>query len=157
MALSIRSATADDADEIAGLHRASILRGCIADYSKAQLKAWVGTLEPAVYLPIIDRAYVRVAKHEGAVAGFATTSVGSGLVNALYVAPFAMHEGLGTALLADAEEALLTAGQHEARLNATFNAVDFYRWLGYEDVGATSQRLPGGVALPCIAMRKALV
>ncbi len=155
--MTVRAATADDADEIAALHRASILRGCVADYSATQIRSWLGVLTPDVYPGMIASKYVRVALEDDAICGFAVTSIGDELINAVYVAPFAFGTGVGRALVADAEEALLTAGRFEAKLNATLNAVEFYRWLGYLDVGTASNRLPNGVALACVAMKKPLV
>lgn len=153
----IRTATPDDAQAISDLHRAAILSVCASWYSPTQIRAWVSRISPAVHAEIQQHRRVRVAIDDGAVCGFATMSVGDEMVNALYVAPFAMHRGVGQALLADAEEALLTAGRHEAHLDATLNALDFYRWLGYVDVGETTNRLPGGVALAAVTMRKPLV
>lgn len=153
----LRTATAADADTLAGVHRSSILHGCVGSYRPVQIKAWLSAIDASIYPPRMAVAYVRIAELDDAVAGFASTTLRDGLINAVYVAPFATNQGLGSALVADAEEALLTAGQHEARLNATLNAVDFYRWLGYEDVEQTVNRLPGGVAMPCVAMRKRLV
>lgn len=153
----LRTATPADAETLAAVHRSSILHGCVGSYRPVQIRAWLEVLDESVYPQLMETAFVRVAEHEGAVAGFAATTLRGGLINAVYVAPFATNQGLGGALVADAEEALLTAGQHEARLNSTLNAVDFYRWLGYEDVTETINRLPGGVAMPCVAMRKRLV
>lgn len=156
MTVPIRSATVDDAEEIAGIHRASILRGCVGDYSATQIRSWLSVLTPEVYPTLITSTYFRVALEDDAICGFAATSIGEELINAVYVAPFAMGKGVGQALVADAEEALLTAGRFEAKLNATLNAVEFYEWLGYADVGTASNRLPNGVALAAIAMRKPL-
>ncbi len=155
--IALRRATPHDADAVAQLHRASILRGCVGAYSPTQIRSWLDVLTPEVYPRLIASTYFRVALEDDAICGFAATSVGDDLINAVYVAPFAMSKGVGRALVADAEEALLTAGRHEAKLNATVNAVEFYRWLGYVDVGDSTNRLPSGVALACVAMRKPLV
>lgn len=155
--IRIRSASVADAEAVAALHRASILRGCVGDYSPTQIRAWLAVLTPDVYPPLIASTSFRIALEDDAVCGFAATSVGEELINAVYVAPFAMGKGVGQTLVADAEEALLTAGRHEAKLNATLNAVEFYRWLGYIDVGHASNRLSSGVAMACVAMRKSLV
>lgn len=157
MSVTIRTATTDDVETVAALHHASILRGCVADYSATQIRSWLGVLTPDVYPSLIGSTYFRVALEDDAVCGFAATSIGEELINAVYVAPFAFGTGVGRALVADAEEALLTAGRFEAKLNSTLNAVEFYRWLGYVDVGTASNRLPSGVALACVAMRKGLV
>jgi hypothetical protein len=60
--------------------------------------------------------------------------------------------GSGTLL----EALLRDGGVLEARLNATLNAVEFYRSLGYRDEVPTVNSLPTGVELPCVAMRKTL-
>ncbi|MBJ7470795.1 MAG: GNAT family N-acetyltransferase [Solirubrobacteraceae bacterium] len=156
-AIRLRTATAGDAGAVAALHRASILRGCVGDYSATQIRAWLAVLTPAVYPELIASTSFRIALEDDAVCGFAATTVSEEVINAVYVAPFAMGKGVGQALVADAEEALMTAGRHEARLNATLNAVEFYRWMGYVDVGHASNRLSSGVAMACVAMRKPLV
>lgn len=153
----IRSATAADVETIAELHRASILHGCVGDYSATQIRSWLGVLTPDVYPALMASTYFRVAVDDNAICGFAATSIGNELINAVYVAPFAFGTGVGRALVADAEEALLTAGRFEAKLNSTLNAVEFYRWLGYVDVGTASNRLPNGVALAAVAMHRSLV
>jgi ribosomal protein S18 acetylase RimI-like enzyme len=154
---TIRTATSDDAEEISGLHRGAILSTCASWYSPAQLRAWVEGITPAMHRELMLQVRVRVALDDGAVCGFCAMTMEEAHVNALYVAPFAMHRGAGQALLADAEEALLTAGRHEAHLHSTLNAVDFYRWLGYVDAGEESIRIRGSsVALPAIVMRKRL-
>lgn len=153
----IRAATLDDAQAISDLHRAAILTACASWYSPTQIRAWVGRVSPEVHAELQEHRRVRVAIDDGAICGFSAMSVADELINALYVAPFAMHQGVGQALLADAEEALLAAGRHEVQLHATLNAVDFYRWLGYVDVGEVTNRLPGGVGLAAVQMRKSLV
>ena len=154
--MSIRTATEADVEAVAALHRASILRGCVADYSATQIRSWLGVLTPDVYPQLMASTYFRVALEDDAICGFAATSIGADLINAVYVAPFAFGTGVGRALVADAEEALLTAGRFEAKLNSTLNAVEFYRWLGYVDVGTASNRLPSGVALAAVKMSKSL-
>jgi len=153
-AWSIRSAADDDLEELATIHRAAILQGCRGGYSGTQLRAWLDTLTPASYADLQRTRSVRVAVDDGALCGFVVTSPGKSLVAGIYVAPFGIGRGAGQALLADAEQSLLAAGRHEAVLHSTTNAVDFFRWLGYRDEGDATKRLPSGVALACVAMRK---
>lgn len=153
----IRTADPDDADDIAALHRASILASAPSRYRPEQIRAWLERVTPLLHRQAMKERRVRVALDDGAICGFSTVHVGEGMLNALYVAPFAMHRGVGQALLADAEESILTAGGLELQLHATHNSADFYRWLGYVDAGDTTRRLPGGVAISMRAMRKRLV
>lgn len=154
---AIRAATPEDADEIAALHRAAILAACASWYSAAQIRAWVGRITPDMHRALMGERRMRVALDDGAVCGFTAASTGAAQINALYVAPFAMHRGAGTTLLADAEEAMLAADRRAVELHATLNAVDFYTWLGYTAHGEVSQRLPGGVAISGVVMRKSLL
>ncbi|MBO9534093.1 MAG: GNAT family N-acetyltransferase [Solirubrobacteraceae bacterium] len=157
-AWKIRTAEPDDAEEISALHRASILSACASWYHPVQIRAWVERITPEVHRQLMADRRTRVALDDGAISAFCTMTMEEAMVNALYVAPFAMHRGAGQALLADAEEALLTAGRHEVNLHATLNAADFYRWLGYVDVREESTRIRGSsVALPAIVMRKPLI
>lgn len=153
----IRTAEHDDADDIAALHRASILAAAPSRYRPQQIRAWLERVTPLFHRQAMNERRVRVALDDGAICGFSTVHVSDGMLNALYVAPFAMHRGVGQALLADAEESILTAGGLELQLHATHNSVEFYRWLGYVDAGDTTRRLPGGVAISMRAMRKRLV
>ena len=50
-----------------------------------------------------------------------------GLINACYVAPEMTRRGVGRTLMNALEALLLGASAREARLNATLNAVAFYR------------------------------
>jgi predicted GNAT family N-acyltransferase len=61
--------------------------------------------------------------------------------------------GLGTRLVAFAEDVARAAGQREMRLNARRTAVPFYERLGYRTEGEPFVQ----VTLPHIAMRKSLV
>ena len=54
------------------------------------------------------------------------------------------------------EALLFDASVAEARLNATLNAVEFYRSIGYREGAPSVNRLPSGIELPCVAMRKPL-
>jgi putative acetyltransferase len=54
------------------------------------------------------------------------------------------------------DAAARASGCTELQLNATLNAVPFYERLGYVSSGRSSNRLPSGVELPCVAMSKSL-
>lgn len=153
---ALRNAELGDADELAALHRAAILRSGPTAYGITQIRAWVKPINAEVYRQIIEHARVRVALDDGAICGFATTSLDDELIRAVYVAPFAIGRGVGSALLADAETGLQAIGRNHATLEATRNSVDFFRWSGYIDVRESQRRLAGGVALACVLMEKEL-
>jgi ribosomal protein S18 acetylase RimI-like enzyme len=66
------------------------------------------------------------------------------------------RRGVGRALMSAIEALLMDASAPEARLNATLNAVAFYRSLGYGNEVPTVNQLPSGIDLPCVAMSKRL-
>jgi GNAT superfamily N-acetyltransferase len=152
----LRFAAPQDAAAIAALQQSAVLASCASWYSAPQLRALVARLSPEAVEHELRRRRGRVALDDGAICGFCSTSVGAGRIEALYVAPFAAHRGVGHALVADAEEAMLTAGRTESSLISTRNAVDFYEWLGYVPGDDASLRLSGGVALTAVTMRRTL-
>lgn len=131
---------------------------CAAAYSVEQIDAWIAAIQPEAYSVLIDDAEVLVATDDaGNTAwGVGVCSPEMGLINATYVAPGMMRRGVGRALMSAMEARLLDASAGEARLNATLNSVAFYRSLGYRNEVPTLNRLPSGIALPCVEMSKPL-
>jgi putative acetyltransferase len=152
----IRSATSSDARALAVLHRESISELCRSDYSAEQVSAWLAPLQPALYEELARSRAMFVFAQDGALLGFGVCDPAQALVNAAYVHPSATRRGVGRALMAAMERVLSDHGAHEARLNATLNAVSFYQALGYAHRGRASNRLPSGIELPCELMSKTL-
>jgi putative acetyltransferase len=98
-----------------------------------------------------------VAENGGEVAGFGVLDPNTALINATYVSPREVGRGVGRALLEAMEAEATQGGFSQTRLNATLNAVGFYERTGYVQHGLDQNRLPSGVELPCIDMRKNLL
>lgn len=152
----IRAANKSDLLRIEWIHRDSILQLCKTHYSDEQLADWTAALGPAAYLVLLTSHRMFVADENDEILGFAVLDLSTGLINATYVCPQAFGRGVGRALLAAAETDAAANGISQIRLNATLNAVGFYERLGYEHCGREQNRLPTGVELPCVAMRKTL-
>lgn len=152
----VRTATSDDLEDIAALHRRSILDLCRGHYSSEHLEEWTTVLRGAAYGAMLSTRVVFVAEHDGALLGFGVMDPKESLINATYIDPSAVRRGVGRRLMQAMEDAARDAGCTEVRLNSTLNAVPFYRTLGYADLGAATNRLPTGVELPCVLMKKAL-
>jgi GNAT superfamily N-acetyltransferase len=155
---SIRRADPSEAHALAALHQASILAECSSAYSPQQINAWLAAIHADAYIKLINHACVLVATDNVGSnrLGIGVSSPENALINAVYVAPQMTRRGVGRTLMDEMEALLLRAGAHEARLNATLNAVAFYRTLGYSNEVPTLNRLPSGIELPCIAMSKPL-
>ena len=153
----IRAANTNDLESIERIHRNSILQLCKTHYSIEQLADWTAALQSNVYETLLSSHRVFVAEENGELLGFAVLDPSTGLINATYVDPQAVGRRVGRSLIAATEADAATNGWSEIRLNATLNAVGFYGRLGYENCGRAQNRLPTGIELPCVAMRKNLL
>jgi putative acetyltransferase len=152
----IRAASTNDLEAVARIHRDSILELCKTHYSPEQLADWTSALRPAAYVALLSSHHMFVADASGELAGFGVLDPNTGLVNATYVSPRAVGRGIGRALLEAMEADAMKGGFGQTCLNATLNAVGFYERLGYVSHGVDRNRLPSGVELPCVSMRKSL-
>ncbi|MDX6583068.1 MAG: hypothetical protein QOI10_2252 [Solirubrobacterales bacterium] len=154
----IRHADPSEAEALAALHRSSITAHCSAAYTDAQINAWTAMLRPEAYSALIRDAAVLVVTDdaENRLVGVGVCSPEIGLINATYVERSNTRRGVGRTLMNAMESLLLDAGRREARLDATLNALAFYRSLGYGGEVSAVSRLPSGIELPCVAMSKRL-
>lgn len=153
----IRTANKNNVEDIERIHRDSILQLCKTHYSAEQLTAWTATLKPAKYITLLSTHRMFVAEDDGELFGFAIFDPNAGIINATYVKSQSVGHGVGRALLTATEADAVANGLSQINLNATLNAVGFYTRLGYENCGRGQNRLPTGVELPCVMMRKSLL
>jgi putative acetyltransferase len=154
MACIIRRATAEDAEAICVLHKVAVRRLCAGAYSAEQIEAWVGPRVAEDYCKAMsaDGETMFVAERASRVAGFASLR-GERLLG-LYVDPTS-GRGLGRPLLAVAEEEARGRGVAILSLQATLNAVPFYRRHGYS-VDRAGLVPRSGLKLPVVEMSKTL-
>lgn len=155
--MTVRQATRADLQSIAAIHQESIRELCKAHYSAQQIVDWTTALAGAAYSDLLSSRTVFVLEDAGRLLGFGVLDARAALINATYVSPAAAHRGGGRSLMEAMEAAARADGCAELRLNATLNAVPFYKRLGYTSRGPSSNRLPSGIELPCVAMSKPLV
>jgi GNAT superfamily N-acetyltransferase len=157
MTVSIRAASSDDLESIRSLHARSIAEVCSSDYDADQIAAWLSALDPNRYSTMLASHRVLVAEDDGSVAGFGMADLDSAILNAVYVIPSRLRNGIGSRLVSAIEAAARAAGLRRLDLNATLGAVSFYESLGYVSDGPSLNELPSGVALSCAAMHKSLL
>ncbi|MEM7376480.1 MAG: GNAT family N-acetyltransferase [Pseudomonadota bacterium] len=131
----IRPACEVDTADLHALHTAAVRSACAPHYSTAVIEGWLHGRAPADYLPPVQRGDLHVAERGGEVLGFVEAVPGS--VVALYVAPSAMRQGVGAALFQHGLSTALAAAGGDVVLQATLNAVGFYRRFGFDAVRHT--------------------
>ncbi|MBL6617795.1 MAG: GNAT family N-acetyltransferase [Reyranella sp.] len=151
---TIRPATLADAEALCGLHKAAVRKLCVGAYAADEIEAWLREREPAGFRHAMTEGgeTMLVAERDGAVAGFA--SIKEAVLFGLYVDP-ATGRGAGQVLLHAAEEEVRRRGATVLSLQATLNAVPFYRKHGYMRQDRSSVRR-GGRDLAVLDMIKHL-
>lgn len=142
------------------LHHAAVRGLAVEHYPEAVINAWAP-------LPVTEGAVARVAANpdrelrfiaevDGNPAGLAALVAKDGELRACYVAPDFCRHGVGRALIAAVERAADEAGLASLWLDASTNAVPFYRSLGYDVDRPATHRLAAGVEMACFRMSKTL-
>ena len=153
--VSIRKATAADAAVSFAIRREAILAQCRADYPPADLETWTaGTISETFARRVAETFYV--ATVDGAVVGTGMIDLGTGKIDAVFVLPPYMGQGIGRALVKYLESLAVEAGLGEIRLESTLNAAPFYRALGFQGEGRSIYQSTLGVSLACVPMVKLL-
>jgi putative acetyltransferase len=151
----IRPAVAFDAPAICRVHQRAVRVLCRPDYTPAQIEAWIGPRRAEDYIAAMNSGErLWVAEVSGTVVGFA--GVKNDEITAVYVDPAHARHGLGQALLQAAEQSARAHGVHCLVVEASLNAVPFYRHAGYGAEEPRTHRLRSGIAIPCIRMIKRL-
>jgi putative acetyltransferase len=151
---TIRRATLADAEALCALHKASVRGLCLGAYTAEEIEAWLREREPEAFRHAMSAGgqTMLVAEREGAVVGFA--SIKQPVLFGLYVDP-GRGRGAGRLLLVAAENLARLSGASRLSLQATLNAVPFYRKHGFMRQDRSTVRR-GGRDLAVLDMIKTL-
>jgi len=153
--VQIRKATIDDALVSFAIRREAIRAQCRDHYPWPDLEIWTsGEMTETFAARVADQFYVAVA--DGRVVGTGMIDLASGKIDAVFVAPEYMGYGVGRALMQHLEGLAARAGLLGVHLEATINAVPFYRTMGFEEESEAIYESSLGVNLLCVAMTKKL-
>jgi putative acetyltransferase len=153
-AFTIRPAGLADAEAMCALHKAAVRALCVGAYTTQEIEAWLSEREPAGFRQAMTDGgeTILVAERDGAVVGFA--SIKGTVLFGLYVDP-ASGRGAGRLLLEAVEDEVRRRGATILTLQATLNAVPFYRKHGFMRQDRSTVRR-GGRDLAVLDMIKVL-
>jgi GNAT superfamily N-acetyltransferase len=149
----IRKATAVDAQSIFDIRILAINNQCSGHYAADDLARWTaGVMSPQFVQMVEDRAYIATIGDQVVASGM--IDLDSGQVDAVFVSPKLMGQGLGRAMMLHLEFLARAAGLAQLKLDSTLNAAAFYRSLGFSGDTVASYCSSGGLSLACIPMIK---
>src|SRR5437764_112090 len=148
--LVIRVAQAADSEVVWRIHTEAI-RSIKEPYPRDYLESWARKHRPHEYAECIAAQRLYIAELDGEAVGFGQFDPGAGVVQRIYVSPSASGNGVGRALLLEAERRAVAACRPKLYLSSSLNAVAFYQRCGFvhgtpNDVGSVP-RDPDGVLM----------
>ena len=153
--IAIRKARKDDAQEVWDVRNAAILGLCTGYYSQDDLALWTqGELTRKFTEAVEDSFYVAVI--DDRVVGTGMIDLESGKLDAIFVHPSFMREGIGRQMLLFLERLARDASLTRLFLDSTLNAAAFYRTCGFVGDAVAKYQSPRGITLACIPMTKTL-
>jgi GNAT superfamily N-acetyltransferase len=153
----IRRATPGDAQGLADAHRDSIQSLGPASYPPQSVEDWQEAIGSDLYLNAMNAGEVFfIAVRNGLVLGFSSDYACEGTIHgtSVYVRGSAARQGIGSALLREAEAHAATSGATAIEIDASLVGLDFYRINGYIETGRGETCLRTGRAIACVFMRK---
>jgi GNAT superfamily N-acetyltransferase len=150
--IAVRRAHAADKKSIWQVHTSAIRELCKSHYGKKEITQWLDSLRPEAYDRVLREREVFVAEKENEIVGYGQLDLQDKEIEAIYVSPTCVGQGVGMLLLERLEEVAGESGVTWLHLCSTLNAVGFYERKGYQARGNTVCRLPTGVNLSCVRM-----
>jgi L-amino acid N-acyltransferase YncA len=152
--LTIRRSRHEDCQSIGNVHSAAVAGIRTTLYTPEEIQAWAVPKRLESYQESIRINEFFVAEEDGIIIGFGVLNPEDTVVEAVYVSPGAGRRGIGLALLRKLEERAHALGLGVLRLNASLNAVPFYKRAGYVAQEESKYRLSTGVEIACVPMVK---
>ena len=153
---TIRKARPEDVDAVHRVHTEAIRAGAGNHYAPEVVEVWATAFNPYNFSKNIRRMEFYVAElRDQRIAAFLALDLATTEIDSVYVAPWGKGFGLGSFLMGFAEEIARLAGLESLWLDASLNAVSFYRNFGWKEVERHS-RVRKGVEIPVVKMEKTL-
>jgi GNAT superfamily N-acetyltransferase len=153
MVIIIRKATTADAQDIFDVRFAAIRDQCKNYYPESALDAWTsGSPSERFRADVEQRFYVATVNN--AVIGTGMLDLDSGQLDAIFVHPLYLRQGVGRAIVSFLENIARINSVNRLKLESTLNAATFYRNLGFRGAQISKYVTSQGLELECIPMEK---
>ncbi len=155
--VTLRPARPADAIAVAAVHAASVMgeRGR-GDYDDRQIDSWASRHTPEQLARRMSTRVFVVAETGDDLVAYGQLDVASGVLRSLHVVPEWQRKGVGRKVAEDLLAAARAAGLSTVALDASLNAVGFYRSLGFDELARLDHPLADASSLTCVRMAKRL-
>ncbi|SFB07489.1 Acetyltransferase (GNAT) domain-containing protein [Collimonas sp. OK607] len=130
----LRLAKISDAPEILQTRIAAIRAQASLHYPAAEIEDWCSSRTAETYHTAIERKIVLVEDVNESVVAFGQLNPETAFIEAVYVSPPHSRQGIGLKILRALEAMAARRGITALTLEASLNAVEFYRRAGYVPV-----------------------
>lgn len=127
----LRLAKISDASGILQTRIAAIRGQASLHYPAKEIEDWCSSRTAETYHPAIKRQTVLVEEINESVVAFGQLNTETAFIEAVYVSPSNSRQGVGLKILRALEAMAAVHGINALTLEASFNAVEFYRRAGY--------------------------
>lgn len=153
--MCIRKATIVDSKDAFEIRNLAILSQCKGYYSAEVLRKWTEGEVPEAFTHAFAE-YGYVTEVDSKIVGVGMLDVENGMVDAMFVRPEYFGKGLGKKMISHLETQAKLAKCKTLMLDASLNAITFYRACGFEGEKQAIFHSPRGIELACVPMVKAL-
>jgi GNAT superfamily N-acetyltransferase len=154
--LEIRHAKPNDAQTAFDIRLQAIRHQCIGAYTAEQMLAWTAGAAKDGYSDLMEKHFY-LGCIDGEPVATGMLDLENSEVGAIFVLPGFMKQGIGVRMLNHLECLARELGLKEVNLDATLNAVDFYRRCGFVGNEYAIYHSPSGLQLTCVPMVKGLL
>lgn len=155
--LTIRRAKREDCPSIARVHTSAVMAIPPGYYTPEEIASFAIPREMESYEKSIDDKEFYVAAEDELIVGFGVLNQENQVIEAIFVRAEAKGLGVGLKFLQKLEERGRDLGLKALHLNASLNAVGFYKRAGFVAQEEAKYRLPTGIEIRCVPMVKELM
>ncbi|MFT3733697.1 MAG: GNAT family N-acetyltransferase [Rhodocyclaceae bacterium] len=150
----IRKASAADSQAVFDVRNAAIRSESSGHYADDIIERWTtGTVPSDGFVRFVEDV-CHVIEINGEIVATGAIDLMTGQVDAVFVRPQNLRQGLASAMMAFLEQQALDASLDALHLESTLNAEVFYRSIGFISSGRSQYHSPRGFSMDCVVMRK---